>query len=55
MLKPNPKWRRSMLIRWLMENDPNGCYSDEQSLLEGFPPLTQEQAYEVAISQFNEG
>lgn len=44
-----------MLIRWLMENDPNGCYSDEQSILEGFSTLTQEQAYQVAIKQFNEG
>jgi len=55
MLKPNPNWRRSFLIKWLMENDSNGSYSDEQSRLEGYPPLTQEQAYNLAINQYNEG
>jgi len=55
MLKPNPNWMRSTLIKWLMDNDPNGCYSDEQSRLEGFPILTQEQAYTIAINQYNEG
>jgi hypothetical protein len=55
MLKPNPNWMRSTLIKWLMNNDPNGCYSDEQNRLEGFPILTQEQAYTVAINQYNEG
>jgi hypothetical protein len=55
MLKPNPNWMRSTLIKWLMNNDPNGCYSDEQSRLEGFPILTQEQAYAAALNQYNEG
>ena len=54
MLKPNKNWMRSTLIKWLMNNDPNGCYSDDQSRLEGFPILTQEQAYTVAINQYNE-
>ena len=55
MLKPNPNRTRFTLIKWLMDNDPNGCYSDEQSKLEGFPLLTQEVAYETAINQYNEG
>jgi hypothetical protein len=55
MLKPNSNWMRSTLIKWLMNNDPNGCYSDDQSRLEGFPILTQEQAYAAAINQYNEG
>ena len=31
---------RLSLIAWLESNDPNGCYSDEDCLSEGFPIMT---------------
>jgi hypothetical protein len=49
------KCNREDLIKWLMSNDPNGCYSDEQSKGEGFEPMTRNQALELALNQLNEG
>ena len=35
---------REAVISWLVWNDGNGCYSDEDSKAEGYPPLTLNQA-----------
>lgn len=45
------KCTRQELIRWLNQNDSNGSYSDEQSIAEGLPLLTYEQALEIALRQ----
>lgn len=49
------KCNREDLIKWLMKNDSNGCYSDEQSIGEGLEPITRNQALELALNQLNEG
>jgi len=38
---------RGQLITWLCMNDRNGCYTDEDTRLEGFEPLTRETALEL--------
>lgn len=35
---------REQMIKWLIWNDPNGTYSDKDSLNEGLPVLTLEDA-----------
>ena len=35
---------RDQIIEWLIWNDPNGCYSDEDGLAEGYGPLTLDAA-----------
>ena len=45
---------RESLIQWLINNDPNGCYSDEQSKNEGLSPLTQKEALEIALNQLKD-
>jgi hypothetical protein len=42
---------KEALIYWLCKNDPNGIYSDKDSLDEGIELLTRETALEIAISQ----
>ena len=37
---------RERLIYWLMSNDRNGCYSDDDMVAEGWEPMTLEQAWE---------
>jgi hypothetical protein len=37
---------REDIIAWLVWNDRNGIYTDEDSRLEGYPPLTLESARE---------
>ena len=37
---------REQLIEWLVWNDGNGVYTDEDSEAEGYPPLTLEKARE---------
>ena len=39
-------------IAWLVANDPNGCWSDEDCISEGFKPLTLELA-RAFIAYFN--
>lgn len=34
---------RESLIEWLVWNDSNGCYTDEDSINEGYEPLTKEE------------
>jgi len=38
---------REQLICWLVWNDPNGIYTDDDSLAEGYSPLSLEQARET--------
>ena len=39
--------KRCDLLRWLALNDPNGVYTDEDSLLEDMEPLTLDEAREL--------
>ena len=45
------KATREQIIKWLISNDSNGCYSDEQSKREGLEPITRSQALELALNQ----
>lgn len=45
------QWTRESLIQWLSNNDPNGVYSDEDSIREGMDILTKEEAIELIINQ----
>ena len=45
------KCKREDLIKWLVENDTNGSYTDAQSQAEGLPPLTRAEALEIALRQ----
>jgi hypothetical protein len=38
---------RETLIEWLGKVDPNGCFTDAQGAVEGFPPLTTEAAWDL--------
>ena len=42
---------REEIINWLCWNDPNGCYSDEDSRAEGYPLLSLEQAKQIMTEQ----
>lgn len=35
------------VIAWLVWNDPNGCYTDEDCATEGLEPLTLETAQAI--------
>ena len=45
---------REDIINWLVWNDSNGCYTDEDNELESFDPLTLEQAREIMAGQINQ-
>jgi len=45
---------REQVIEWLEWNDPNGVYSDSDSIAEGFDPLTLETAREIMADQIEE-
>lgn len=56
MINKLNKMNRLELIKWLMNNDPNGCYSDQDSINEGYEPITREEALRIALNQLeNEG
>lgn len=38
---------RESLIRILLSIDPNGCYTDEDCEVNGYRPLTAEEALEL--------
>ncbi len=38
-------WSREKMIIWLNWNDPNGIWTDEDSIAENMKPLTKEKAY----------
>lgn len=44
---------REMVIHWLEWNDPNGVYSDADSIAEGLAPLTLEQARKLMKEQLD--
>lgn len=45
---------REDLIEWLMWNDPNGVYSDEQSLKEFNNRMSKAEAIEIFLRQAEE-
>jgi hypothetical protein len=42
---------REQIIAWLVWNDPNGCYSDEDSEAEVYVKLTRESASQIMRRQ----
>ena len=44
---------RDDIIDWLVWDDSNGCYTDEDNELEGFDPLTLDQAREIMARQID--
>jgi len=42
---------RTDIIEWLMWNDPNGVYSDEQSLKEFGAVMSREEGLEIMLRQ----
>lgn len=44
---------REQLIDWLVWNDGNGCYSDQDSESEGLMPLTLESARLLVVKAIN--
>jgi hypothetical protein len=45
---------REDMIEWLMWNDPNGIYSDEQSLKELGNIMSREEGLEIMLRQVEE-
>jgi hypothetical protein len=45
------KANREKIIKWLVTNDPHGCYSDQDSINEGYEPITREEALKIALNQ----
>jgi len=45
---------REDMIEWLMWNDPNGIYSDEQSLKEFGNIMSREEGLEIMLRQAEE-
>ena len=46
---------REQCIALLQWNDPNGCYTDEASIREGYAPMTTDEARErlESVARFN--
>jgi hypothetical protein len=45
---------REEMIEWLMWNDPNGIYSDEQSLKEFGKVMSRDEGMEIILRQVEE-
>lgn len=45
---------REDIIEWLIWNDPNGIYSDEQSLKEFCNVMSREEGLEIMLRQVEE-
>lgn len=45
---------RQELIKWLIWNDHNGVYSDQDSESEGLDPLTHKEAIEIVVKAIKE-
>lgn len=43
--------RREELLAWLCWNDPNGCYTDADSIAEGYEPLSLESEKAIMREQ----
>lgn len=46
--------KREDIIEWLMWNDPNGIYSDEQSLKEFANVMSRDEGMEIMLRQAGE-
>ena len=46
---------REILIEWLVWNDRNGVYRDEDSKAEGYKALTLEEAAQMVVDNLNDG
>lgn len=44
---------RDEIIAWLCWNDPNGTYSDRDSLAEGMKAITLEEARRIMMDQLS--
>lgn len=49
------KWSRQDFINWLSWNDPNGVYSDNDSMDEFGNIMSIEEAREILLRQLEEG
>lgn len=47
------KWSREALVDWLVHNDPNGVYADEDSLREFGNVVSKEEALVIINNQIN--
>lgn len=47
-------WSRDEIIQWLCWNDPNGVYTDADSLNEFGNIMTKEEGIEIMVRQINE-
>ncbi len=45
------RWSRQDLISWLNWNDPNGVYSDEESLLEFNNVMEKQEGIDIMVKQ----
>jgi hypothetical protein len=48
-------WSRQDLISWLCWNDPNGVYTDEDSLREFDNRMSKEEGIEIVVRQIVQG
>lgn len=48
-------WTREQLIQWLSWNDPNGVYTDQDSLAEFGNIMSIEEGREIMLAQIKEG
>lgn len=48
------KWTRRALLDWLKWNDPNGSYSDEDQIRDGYDPLTRDELHELVMDSVRE-
>jgi hypothetical protein len=54
LLNELSKWSRYDLIEWLLWNDRNGVYRDEDSLREFDQIISREEALEIMVRQITE-
>lgn len=47
-------WKREEIIQWLCWNDPNGVYTDKDSLNEFGNIMTKEEGIEIMLRQIEE-
>lgn len=47
-------WSRERCITWLVWNDRNGCYTDEDRAAEGWAPLKRREAQGRVLRELRE-
>ena len=52
--KTTAQMTREECIAWLIANDRNGCYSDEDCIAEGLQPLTHAEALQLIRSSLDD-